>query len=139
MKFSRETLENPETKKHIGWKSKYHQENSFWVKLILSTTPTVIRLFYLHEPSKNKYELKAPQRNTNKLKSVERQCTFPKNHQQLFEPHAQWYPWKIKGPEDLMHKRLETECGWQSIPANIKEARQHIITKDSLINSLSPY
>ena len=81
------------------------------MKLILSTTPTIIGLFSLHESSKNKYEHTAPQRNTDKLKSVERQCTFSKNHQQLLEPHAQWYPWKIKGSGDLMHKRLETERG----------------------------
>ena len=55
-----------------------------------------------------KYEHNAPQRNTDKStyqkkkkkgthksKNVKRQSTFPKNHQQLFEPHAQWYPWKI--------------------------------------------
>ena len=34
-------------------------------------------------------------KGTHKSKNVERQSTFPKNHQQLFEPHAQWYPWKI--------------------------------------------
>ena len=79
--------------------------------LILSTTPAVIGLSSPRESSKNEYKYKAPQRNTDKSNSVERQCTFPKNHQQLFEPHAQWYPWKIKGPEDLMYKWLETECG----------------------------
>ena len=42
-----------------------------------------------------KYEHNVPRRNTDKSKNVERQCTFPKNYQQLFEPHAQWYPWKI--------------------------------------------
>ena len=78
--------------------------------LIILTTQTVIGLSSLHESSKNKYD-KAPQRNTDKSKNVERQCTFPKNHQQLFEPHPQWYPWKIEGTEDLMHKWLETECG----------------------------
>ena len=62
--------------------------------LILSITPAVIGLSSLHESGKNKYERKAPLRNTNKSKNVERQCTFPKNHQQLFEPHAQWYPQK---------------------------------------------
>ena len=50
-------------------------------------------------------------RNKDKSKNVVRQSTFPKNHQQLFEPHAQWYPREILGLEDLMHKRLDTECG----------------------------
>ena len=53
-------------------KKKISSGKSIWVKLILSTTPTVVGLFSLHESSKNKYEHKAPQRNANKLKSVER-------------------------------------------------------------------
>ena len=43
----------------------------------------------------NQHKTKKQKKGTHKSKNVERQSTFPKNHQQLFEPHAQWYPWKI--------------------------------------------
>lgn len=78
--------------------------------LILSITQAALGWSSLHKSSKKNYEHKL-QKGTDKSKSGERKCTFPKNHQQLFELHVQLYPWKRKGLEDLMHKRQETECG----------------------------
>ena len=45
---------------------------------------------------KSTYQKKKKKKGTHKSKNVERQSTFPKNHQQLFEPYAQWYPGKYR-------------------------------------------
>ena len=65
-----------------------------WVNYYLIYTNMNIMF---HEGTQiNQHIKKKKKKNgTNKSKNVERQSTFPKNHQQLFEPHAQWYPWKI--------------------------------------------